>query len=358
MPDQWQPPTVAATDRLELDWPAASFAQSGIDTLGNVLIAFVPRSIAAGWWDWRASLSMNPIQFRDLQPDLSAVNTGVPNMASNPYVLLIATAVNGQWLALDAQTGGAISGYNSIQFARSDLCSSNVDSARIVGAGIKVWSDEAPINTGGTCYGGWTTVQALQATLGQQFGTGRTGTAPELFQDELLFRKIHQGVEGITVRYSPLQSAEQEHFVSFQMPDNLVQYDTGVQDPSVTFGENFQPFVYDQVTPGTYVPCVVWNFGSGDSANAYSLRVQAVAHLQCRPKPLSPFMQITPTPDPLYMHLASLLENKDAFPVAVTGHSFKKFMSKALKHAQTLFKHADDVSKFLGLASSFASRFA
>lgn len=356
MPDQWQPPTIPALDRLNFQLDPTVFADATGGAVGTVIFAIVPRSLATGWWDYGGANGLANVPFYDLGPNLGGGGSpGYPIMARYPYVLVMSVAVDGAWTAL---TGGAVvgsvvePGYNSVAFSRSSLAGSNLAACRMVGAGLKVWSDDAPINTGGTAYGGWITPDALKNSLGNRAG----GSAPGVVQDELRFRTIKQGVEGVTVRYSPLQSAEQENFVEFSLPDSLVAWDPSVvpQD-SVKFGENYSPFVYDQVNPTTSIPCVVWKFTSAQ--DLYALRVQSVVHLQGRPMPLSPFMQVTPKPDPLYSHLAMLLENKDAFPVSTGGHSFKKFLTKAFKHAQRLFRHADDVSKFLELSSGLASRF-
>lgn len=355
MPDQWQPPTIPALDRLTFDWPTTQFQTNPDDQLGSTIFAIVPRCLAAGWWQSGFPLAGQTfVEFVDLEPTL--VNSGVtvvPTMAQNPYVLIAAQALNRQWACLTG-AGPIQPGYNSIQFARSDVARSNLAGTRIVGAGLKVWSDEAPINTGGTCYGGWMTVQELFDSLGSNpTNGGRQGLQPPSVQDGLRYRKINQGVQGVTVRYSPLQSAEQEEYQDFALPDDMVTHDQTFGNQAINIAAGVQFSDYDLVRPSTSVPVVVWNYGSNDFADAYSLRVQAVVHLQGKPVPLSPFMMVTPHPDPLYQHLAMLLEDKETFPVACTGHSFKKFLNKALKFGHKVFKHGDDIAKFITLAQSF-----
>jgi hypothetical protein len=95
--------------------------------------------------------------------------------------------------------------------------------------------------------------------------------------------------------------------------------------------------VHDVTTPGSYVPCIYWSFNTGDEektgegtdAGIYTLKVMSMVHSEGTPSGNSPFMSNKSQHDPCVDYVKMMLENPETFPPAVSGHSFKSFMSKA-----------------------------
>lgn len=239
-----------------------------------------------------------------------------------------------------------------VQFSRTSTLLTTMAKQRLIGAGLKVWSNEAPIETGGTCYGGWLPVETLRASLIGVSGITVPYDNPYLeapvIQDGLEFRTVQQGIDGVTVRYSPLQGPEQAHYIATRMPPgNLVySYNDTTKRTEVDIAVGADDSAYDQIRPGTSIPAIVWAFSS--TTNTYSLRVEARAHSQCVPDGTVPFMSNTTPPDPMYDQVRYVLENKDLFPVACSGHSFRSFFTKAGAISKRMASYAQKASNAMG----------
>lgn len=369
MPDRWQPPTVPAHDRISLDLDPSLYVNGvadGFTTMSGFMIALVPRSLATGWLNSGGPSEVGVrADFTNVDSDFNRV-TAVHQ--ADQYCLMVSALgttglfPNPTWSQIATQTSGmapelvVIPGYNTFRFSKFEKMQQCCEKARIVGAGLKVWSDEAPINTGGTVYGGWMTAEDLIRSF-----DGTSKIAPGNSQDLLTFRRHEQAVHGITVRYSPLQDPEQENFVDTHMGSEYVQVTYDPVDGAVQSADaavNLNLSVYDQVRPGTYIPCVVWRYNSATLDDGYSLRVEARVHLQCNPNGECPFLSYTPKPDPIYATVVMMLENKELFPVAVKGHSFKKFITKVRSLAVKGSAMAGKVANFLALADKAVGAFS
>jgi hypothetical protein len=270
-----------------------------------------------------------------------------------------------------------VHGFRMIPFDRYESLKDAVDSLRILGAGLKVWSEEAPINTGGFATAGWMTVNDVLSPFDEQrtspSSSGVTSTysgrslAASNYVTKIKGISRQQGVDGVTVRYSPLQAPEQlDHEVSIvdQVSYNEYQYSTpftGYYGLENAVGSSIQAF--DLMLTGNYVPVVVWKYNvqpvttpeEVTSEGIYSLRVMCIAHSEGVPRGTSPFMC---APNQMEMgidNIKMILENWQDFPPATEGHSFKSFASKARKVIAKVSQGAGKVAKVLALIDKYAA---
>jgi hypothetical protein len=399
IPDQWSPPSIPAMDRLSLDLNPAFFetlnpSQECVVT--GVMIAFVPRSLGVGWMAERSISAGTSVSYRPIF-NLIPVNSDFSNStASAPiaeqyclFVVFIGTTNLPDLqapspLAYDPTEASYTYGANLFPFSRVAAIGESCSGARICGAGLKVFSDEAPIETGGTAYGGWLPLEDLFSVLAipisaapvrddkmcvdieechlprlkltrqpnvryEHFrGVHARLTKPVVtpvslarrkrrvrqtaegiqvvnVQDSLRYRLVHRGVDGMTVRYSPLQSPKQEEFQPVYEDALFVNADTSDPELTLPFNLGVGVGIHDMISASDFVPAVVWQWNQSNVSELYNLRVEARVHLQAEPDGSCPFMTTTVEPDPNYEHLQIVLENKDAFPVATKGQSFRSF---------------------------------
>jgi hypothetical protein len=417
IPDQWAPPTIPAMDRLTINLEPNLLTQAVPNSIINgFIIALVPRSLSAGWLsEINAGTVDAPVV--DAAVNIISVDTNFAAITTFPVVADLYSLFVGSigfapgltglnCMAYDPDSAQFRVGFNAIPFSRIDALAQSCSGARICGAGLKIFSDEAPIETGGTAYGGWcaiddifklvrapvTTINSFTHISSKTLspiselrrnlpgarvileekspGNLYTRRAPRrrrrrpgvdeepaysaaTFQDALKFRHAFKGIEGVTVRYSPLQSASQEVFQPIFEDALFHLNETSNTDPELVMSINRDVAVgtHDLIGPSDYVPMVVWRFNGTTNADpdldkTYTLRIEARVHLQCEPDGDCPFMASTITPDPHYTSLQLLLENKDAFPVVTKGSSFKSFlhgMGEALKSGTDWLHFGKDV---------------
>jgi hypothetical protein len=415
MPDTWNPPTVPCMDRVTITLNPTAMkelgnGEAGLEVFG--LCAFiVPRSLGVGWLAQATDANGNKTGYRvtnliQITSDYGTIKDGVnPPLAEmySLFVSVIGTTSNGQHpnltptLLCYSPTANNqdcwVPGYNVMSYSRSSIIAGSCTGARIVGAGIKALADDAPLQTGGSIYGGWMPLQdlfmsALNNSLfldpsvdcdGDAVMRGNTSDLQILhnprntytgcpipltkaatpsqrnhlrsnlrhtgfgginqpyyvtganLKDSLKFRVELKGLDGVTARYSPLQSAIQEEFqplVEYAMFANDVPnsspslIDTPMPNLNIGIG------VHDVISSSDYVPGFVWKFNTTDiGVQSYAIRLESRVHLQAQPNGHCPFMTAAVMPDPNYSRLALVLEDVDSYPVATKGASFGSFFS-------------------------------
>jgi hypothetical protein len=396
LPDRYQELVVPVTDRLELDLTPDAFnhplstgsweADSNVQ-LTAVFIWFQPRCLEAGSIaTFTDPTEVNPITripYLGVDDSLSTVSgstalnmynlcfTGIWTTSGNPT-----NAPNTYGFYQDNQVSGAtiLPIYYMIQLTRFSNIDSNCDKMRILGGGLKVWSEQAPINTGGYSVGGWITMDdvftALQWTTAALSPTGLVGPltpgALKDIQPSIRFACRSPGVKGATTRYSCLQTPEQ---LESEYPKiasrNYATVDAALREPVtgsdwITEFPNSDLSMHDVITPGSFIPCIYWQFNvtdESDNNGVYTLKLMSMVISEGSPTGASPFLSNKVTPDPTAEHSKMMLENIDVFPVATIGHSFKSFMSKAHRVMSHVVKGAGHVAKILTLVDKFGQMF-
>jgi hypothetical protein len=392
LPDRFQELVVPVTDSLEFDlspanlnYPSsiADWTQDDDTQLTGIFMWFQPRCLASG-----------AITNRVLSGNTGAANTNayIPvddtfsESADDTILTAYQLCITGLWtyngnivgvppISFGLYNGGTqaleffVPAYLALQYSRFDNIASNCDKLRILGAGIKVWSEQAPINTGGYSIGGWMTLEDIRTAM------ARSETRAPLnpgnlssISTSIKFRCRTPGVKGSTVRYSSLQSALQLRPQYPVVPQRL--YQATFQDPNssnpIYADALASPYVIDEsksseiavndlMTPGSYVPVIYWHFNVSDSSNndnvsnVYTLKVMSMVHSECTPTGTCPFMTGKSSADPAVEHVKLMLENVEQFPAAVSGHSFKSFVTKASHIVGKINKYASKTAKIMQL---------
>jgi hypothetical protein len=436
IPDKYQELVVPTTDRIELDVSPSDFylfnppeSESGF-TLVGIFMWFQPRCISSGILGANvttsASTAYQQYPFAALESDFAT--TASSDIILNQYVLCMTGIWNGP-IDITLPTGKGYGFYDSeqlhitntfvvIQYARFQNIDANCVKLRICGAGLKAWSEEAPINTGGYSVGGWATIDDIlsnflwhitdatgddgdeQKTNGKQtpytaqmrkqinekyvpYGVqiaARDGKmddtqylpqpknpgAIHTFQQSIKFPCRSPGVKGSTVRYSSLQTMSQMESQYPQIPASQVimathrdgkAFDPAATLPTAVSGDDFS--AHDVITSGSYVPCIFWNFNTTSDGNVeqYTIKVMSMVHSEGVPTGTSPFMSTKSNKDPAMNYVKDMVENVDAFPVASVGHSFKSFFAKTRHIISKIGKTAGHISRIIQFADKFAESF-
>lgn len=233
---------------------------------------------------------------------------------------------------------------NVVPFHKTNTLQQLSSGGRLVGLGLKVWSDEAPIVTGGSAFGGWYNIRAFVDNF-NQFRAAPTRTSAANIQDDLTYRRGYKAIDGTTTRYSPCQSVVQSAFTPI-IYDNEEGYDPGLI-PTGSFGA-----AADACGPADLIPAVVWKYNTTSTQDLYTLRLQLVAHVQALPNNVNPFITSEHPPDPSYHAMTALLDNKEVYPVAVKGSSFTSFMSKIGRAFAAASPHLSRFGRILGVAGA------
>lgn len=398
LPDRYQELVIPVTDRLELDITPDLFNLTGDweeDTavqLTAVFAWFQPRCLAAGLAGTIvATTSTNDdtyprIPYVCVNDELAGIDqsgilnaynlcfTGVwdVNVATHD---LDAPVTYGLYNSQSQQAPTRViqNSYYCIQYTRFSNIESNCDKMRVLGAGLKLWSEEAPINTGGFSVGGWITLEDIAsamelespAVLGPDPSAATPG-ALKAIQPKIKFSCRSPGVKGATVRYSTLQTAEQTESEYPKIPSRMYDIAISVDEDFYRPGEyiveqpNIDLATNDLITPGSFVPCIYWQFNSNTSrqavnnAETYTIKMMSMVHSEGTPTGESPFMANKTAVDPGAQHAKQMLENVEVWPAATKGHSFKSFMKKA-RHVIAKVSHGvGKFTKLLALSDKFA----
>lgn len=402
LPDRYSELVVSLTDKLEFDltpnlfnadgdWTSETDNPGGITQLLGVFMWLQPRTLACGsvssfvFEDTGAYFNNYTNNFRCVDNDFSSISS-VSILDS--YNLCFTGVWADQSVGAPApftygffdlsSTGGKVAfHYLAIEYSRFNSIRNNCDKIRMLGAGLKLWSEEAPINTGGYSIGGWITMEDIfQATrMDETTITPATPGALLNIQPSIKFAKRNPGLQGCTVRYSSLQDAEQLDFEYARIPGRLFALDApGYVDPTTGISQStsgdiihgntgYDLSVNDTAVPGDFVPCIYWAFNVNRNAAAsgnnsagsgvYTLKVSSIVHSEGAPTGTCPFQTTKVTEEVASAHIKTVLENVDDFPVAATGHSFRSFLSKAKSVVATVAKGASHFVKLMEVVSKF-----
>jgi hypothetical protein len=309
---------------------------------------------------------INTFPYIGVSSDLSTLNAQVP---LEQYCLCI----TGMWdtpAAANPITFGFYGGFSAalpcanvvimIEYTRFQNIVTNCDKTRILGAGLKAWSEQAPINTGGFSVGGWSTIEDIfEAVLMDNNNPVNPG-ALRAFQPNIKFACRSPGVTGSTVRYSPLQTSDQLESEYPLIPSRLYVATNQAfpqapiyVDPS----SSSDLAINDVITPGTFVPFIYWQFNTTDNSasvnNVYTVKLMSMVHSEGTPTGQSPFMSVRLAYDPATEHTKTMLENLETFPAATIGHTFKSFLAKAKSVSAKISGAVSRIHKIMTLADRF-----
>lgn len=371
-PDRYSDLILPCTDKLDFDITASTFSYGNSSTFPTsanyvgAVVWWMPRCLENGWAiSEQTNYDTTSGEFKAADPVYKyiGIDVGAGQLDETVLLDLYTLCITGLWINgagvpvagiydLTAPPNNPIfrQGYLAFRYSRFQSIIDNCDKARVLGAGVKLWSEQSPINTGGYCYGGWATQDDILNAL---FTSG--GAPLFTFQDKMRYMKREPGLKGTTVRYSSLQTADQLDAEYPTIPARMYatkQNTDNLQPNTIIPVENSDLSVSDVCTPGTYIPIQIWRFNTtdgGDNNGPYTLKLSSTVHVEGTPSGNSPFQVGKITHDPMFENVQYFLENDEKFPVAVAGHSFKSFVSKAGKIVGKATKISGNIQKFLNL---------
>ncbi len=344
--------TVGATDRLDaiINSSAISAALPNTSCTGIVL-SLVPRSISTGWIEGTVDGQTNEIIPTLPRTELdSALNpledtAGEPAVVGDPYMLIFAAlGADNQFYRITGSTPAFSVGVNFIRSVRSDSLDTNFDTVRLLGAAFKLWSNEAPINTGGKVFSGAFRAKDLYDIYTNNNSNVNANSLETVLKDQY---KNFVGLDGTTVRYKPLQDPDQLKLRPTRLP--IIAKYTNTQT-YYSISDTYTPQIYDLATPNTFLPSVVWRFGNTD----YDLTLKTIFHVEGGTDGSCPFESEQINRDLAITHIDQLLSSNQ-FPRYVKGHSFKKFIEHAKKFIGHSVKGTAKVLQILQLIEKHAA---
>lgn len=351
-PDRYASTIIPMLDKFDLDITpdllGASDTGTDASVLSGVIVWFEPRCTAAGTMD------LNSTNDGFLYPCNYYSPTGTLDIGQS--ITAYHACITGLWILpagtykIGIYAGGVFdNAAYKYTFARYSGVHSNNDAVRILGAGIKLWGEEAPLNMGGYSFGGWLSLESFMSVMYTGNGTGGNS-----LQTSLRYRCDNMGIAGVTVRYSSIQSPTQVKLIP---PSISSRNYTATSNAYITFHGNYTPQAADLCESGDYLPFAIWRFNNVDANNGpYTLKLSMVAHVEGVPAYDSPFIAQRRKPDLSLSSLSELLEDKEEFPVATKGHSFKSFANSAKKFYTKVNKTVGRISNMMNSIDKFVNK--
>jgi hypothetical protein len=239
---------------------------------------------------------------------------------------------------------------NVISFQKSSGLIDSASSLRIIGAGIKLWSNESPLNTGGIMYGGYITATTFAQYFQVQTSTTQPQVTPDTFDSILNFRQVFQGVDGITVRYNSCNSLQQSKLQPVVMVASGLQLSSGSTINGGIGGS-------DLMETGDHYPIGYWRFKAPitTTTDVTNVTVEAIVRLEASPGSLNPYVSSIVRKEPVYNMLNEALGDIQEHPVATEGHSFKSFLSKIDVVFGQISKGLKKTTEFVGKLANFGN---
>jgi len=334
--------TSPATDKLQglinisainiaFETPAVQAVWPGV-TLTGIMMWIMPRSNKSGLMDASTVNDINAgteevipiVNSVGLDANLTVQATNEYNLAY-PYILCITfLGSNGNYYAYAPTSSNTpillIRGYNTISTTRINSINDNFNSLRLLGAGLKVWSNAPPIQTGGFVWGGEMAIQDFY----KAFTTSVGGLSSQNIQDALKNRTQYSALDGVTARYNtvvePVQKKLAEVYIKNVRKKRVEAQVTGGGNTYTTdidayeVPKNIELQSKDLATNSTLVPALVWQFG----AQQYDITFNMIAHIEGRTVGTCPFELSSEIIDPNLLHLDKILRST-AFPITAKG---------------------------------------
>lgn len=404
LPDRYQEVVIPAMDIQNIDlgldsfnyngdWTKSGSAKSGVRyRLLGCLIWLQPRCIAAGvleTQDLQINTDDKPeppvVKYPSVcRPAVSDSNCSAHSDDIDCLTELYTLCYTGSWSVetyVDGHTVGVtrsvglfsaapsssksdclFPGFRVLPFPRIGNIATNCSRARILGMGMKIWSEETSIDIGGFSTAGWLSLNDVLKAACDTSGRAINDIGA---QSKGSVRRHGKG--GVAARYSPLQDSRQlVHQPCFV--DKKLYYPNIVEGfecfsfggpamatngPSRRSGWDREYAVagvksitdlarFDVVGPNSLVPVCSWHFnnssrmsvdGSNITDGVHGLRVRCIVHVEAQPSGDCPFLG-GPVDKFSGINLVNeWIEDWHYFPPATNGHnlSFTSFMKRSRK---------------------------
>jgi len=264
---------------------------------------------------------------------------------------------------------------------RANKFVSDLESFRVVGAGLKVRATKPPLTAGGRLSAGSIRLDKLVALLKQNY-TDATNSEPggpfQNFADNWSgMRTMYDARQGCTVRFEPYQAGVMKK--KKVLPDFINQRSTHagtitqiekkydvietdeirVQTPpaqvyysNLVFEGGTDPSTYDLVTPQVQIPVWYWMYES--ASENYTLSIQSIVHIHGTPKGDFPYKTSSCYIHPGFEVIMNLTNDHDIFPVYSKSNSFKSIIRKIPQIIRLIRKYAGIANKGLDVINTGA----
>jgi hypothetical protein len=438
-PDGTNMPTTPLKDRIAFGIDPSGFAYTGNSlnsyetqiTIEQVIITYLPRCFAAGW-GYGTGLNLAPadpmistLNPKDIKlhvPYSYSTSESVEDLSekvfiTEPYVLcVLMVTTGGRAVRLPSSEEEKVQSYGDwpvgptfVQFARTTYAN-QCAGIRINGAGLKILPLGAPINTGGIIYSG----TISQEVLYQSCISNQTTSAFANYETKIRNRSRFKGVEGVTIRYDPVQTKvhhqfkdgftdddyysttrvydqtdllsqqdnnkfspgrrikremieEKEPYIEIQRGKNVGKKATKVNaldasaEDYVRMYWNTASQIEDLCGKDDQVPIVIWRFDKSQGAETtvtdYNIQIEAVCHAEMIPKGNSPFVSEKVPEQPGLASFEKLTTNYELIPLSQKGSSFKTIMRHFANFAGRVPMLADSASKIAKIIESTVNSF-
>jgi hypothetical protein len=360
--------TTPCTDRysglLGLVEQSQHFSPPSGASISGICISFIPRSLAVNWI--RGNIDDGKckpyLSILELDSNLNGIVNDIQSgskyrsVVSDPYCLLYTIlGSDGKFYRFDTVPGDFTlsfeEGINLIRTPRLNSIYNNFDTLRILGAGIKLWPNSAPVQTGGRVFSGSFRLSDFYDILGGGDLDRSTVNATNLETALKDNYKTFVGLDGTTIRYNPLMDRKQLELQDMQI--NL--FATTGEDDENHYTEYFLDSantvqLYDLATPNCYAPVVIWRYGN---ETVYDITFRMVVHNEGGTDGVCPFEADAVISDHNILHLDKFLMSSH-FDRYVKGHTFAKFINKAKKFVGHVQKGTAKAVQIINLIEKFA----
>jgi hypothetical protein len=155
---------------------------------------------------------------------------------------------------------------------------------------------------------------------------GATSWTANEIMDALKFRARFKGIDGVTVRYSPLQDTLQAMYQPVNEEALYADQALDSDDPAYNTNVGVGVGTHDLISSAGLVPGIVWMYDvADDGPTNYALAFEARVHIQATPEGRCPFQQVLYPPITDFVKIPQILSSMEAYPAAVKGSSFESF---------------------------------
>jgi hypothetical protein len=410
---------VPCSDRLSFTFTSAAFSNdpySAATGITGFVVGFLPRGRTSGWnWGKDIYPDQNSVDFPQhyanfplypVDETLTPISTdGTSTVQLGDAYQMIAFGIDTvgrpRIRAISEGTDYDVYGAYVIQYTRFEQIVANVDTLRILGAGIKLNTTAAPINAGGFCYAGSARSEEILKVLTASYNNSQnldqwlktnlidqtrnkairgimvrmpysSGTEYNTFRDVRIDTVSYAGVEADMdekeqieekLNNLPPKPSSNKYTKSayFKTPSSRTSKSIKAEDPGAvgavngaisvrTLDQDADPGAKDLIGVGDEIPLIYWSWQDTTEENTYDVDMLSMVHSEGIPKAICPFPTAESAKDPCLNFIQeSVITDTSIFPVAHSGNSFKKLIEHLRRITGAVRTGATAVEKVLAV---------
>jgi hypothetical protein len=408
---------VPCSDRLSFTFSSAAFSNdpySASTGITGFVVGFLPRGRTSGWnWGINVYPDQNSLEYQEhysnfplypVDETLSpiSVDGSSTDQLGDIYQMIafgIDTAGRPRIRAIADGSDYDVYGAYVIQYTRFNQIVANVDTLRILGAGIKLNTTAAPINAGGFCYAGAARSEEVLKVLTASYQGSQN--LDQWLKTNLIDQTRNKAIRGVMVRmpyssgteynafrdvridtesYAGIQADLDEKEIADEKSNSFIPkppskyaksiYSTKgrvVKPPKAdgapgklkavngaisvrTIDYDAEPGAKDCIAVSDEIPLIYWAWQDTTEENTYDVDMLSMVHSEGIPKATCPFPTAESAKDPCLSYIQeSVISDTSIFPVAHSGNSFKKLIEHLRRITGAVRTGATAVEKVLAV---------